>query len=34
MLHIYKNGIKGGIARVIRHYAEAANKYMNNFDLS
>ena len=34
MLRIYKNGIKGGITRVIRHYAEAANKYMNNFDLS
>ena len=26
--------IRGGIARAIEHYAEAANKYMNNFGLS
>lgn len=26
------NGIGGGITRAIKHYAEANNKYMNNFD--
>ena len=33
MLHIYENGIRGGITRAIKIYAEATNKYMKNFDL-
>ena len=27
-----RNGIGGGITRAIKHYTEANNKYMNNFD--
>ena len=34
MLHVYENGIRVGITRAIEYYAEAANKYMNNFGLS
>ena len=32
MTRFYKKGIRGGIARVICHYAQAINKYKHDYD--
>ena len=33
MLYVYENGIRGGITKAFKHYADVNNKYINNFDL-
>lgn len=32
MPHVFENRIKGGITRVTKHYTEANNKYMLDYD--
>lgn len=34
MLLDYEIGVRGGITRVLRHYTEANNKYINGYDKS
>ena len=34
MLNVYENEMRGEITRKMKYYAEANNKYINNFDPS